>query len=210
MKRILAFALVLGSLALHGCSGDSTAQTDEKQGDPAANASQANVVDFDTSDPKQVVMALIEAMKSGDKEAKAALLTTKAREETAKHELSVVADPMPNTEYQIAEPAYLKNNPDGAHVSCLLTETLADGTPAEYQIVWVLRREGELGWRIAGMAVELSPGTKPQFLNFEDPLDMQNKMAAAAAAAQGESPSEEGGVDQAQATEPVTEATQQR
>ena len=210
MKRVLALAVLLGSFAFHGCGGGSSAQSDENAAGNQASPSEQKVVDFDTSDPKQVVMALIEAMKSGDKEAKSALLTTKAREETARHDMPVATDAMPNTEYQIAEPTYLQNNPDGAHVSCLLTETLADGTKEEYQIVWVLRREEELGWRIAGMAVELAPGTKPQFLNFEDPLDMQKKMDAAMGTASTEVPVEEGVVNQAQATESVADPSRKR
>ncbi|HUE72130.1 MAG TPA: hypothetical protein VMP01_14700, partial [Pirellulaceae bacterium] len=133
-----------------------------------------------------------------------------AKEETAKHEMSVAADAMPNTEYQIADPTYLKNNPNGAHVSCVLSETLEDGTTAEYQIVWVLRKEPEIGWRIAGMAVELTPGTPPQFLNFENPPDMQKKrneaaeaMAAAMAAENPAELTEEGSDNQSQAAEPL-------
>jgi len=55
---------------------------------------------------------------------------------------------------------------------------------ANYEIVWVLRREKE-GWRLAGMATELVPGQEPQFLNFEDPDDMIRKRDEAIAAMQG-------------------------
>jgi hypothetical protein len=128
------------------------------------------------------VVGLIEAMKSGDKDAKEALLTQKAREETAKHNMPVHTMAMPNTQYQVGKPKFLERNPNGAHVSSILTETFEDGSTQDHQIVWVLRREPENGWRIAGMAVELLPGTPPQFLNFEDPLDMHKKMEEAAQA----------------------------
>lgn len=212
MKRVLVLVGWLVSVTLLGCGGSGDSAPEKKEADQAAAQPAEKTLDINTDDPKEVVMGLIEAMKSGDKAGKEALLTEKAKEETAKHEMPVAADAMPNTEYQIAEPKYLKNNPNGAHVSCLLSETLEDGSKAEYQIVWVLRKEPDIGWRIAGMAVELTPGTPPQFLNFEDPLDMQKKLDEAAAAmaatmtAENEAePTEEGAVNQAQATEPLTE-----
>jgi hypothetical protein len=218
MKRVLVLLGLLATATLLGCGGGSTPSTDQKKdADQAAAQPAEKMLDINTDDPKEVVMGLIEAMKSGDKEAKEALLTTKAKEETAKHGMPVAADAMPNTENQIAEPTYLKNNPNGAHVSCVLSETLADGSKQDYEIVWVLRKEPEIGWRIAGMAVEVTPGTPPQFLNFENPLDMQKKldeaaaaMAAAMAAENPAEPMEEEGVNQAQATEPATEASKLR
>lgn len=206
MKRVLAFVGLLASMTLLGCSGGQPATGET----PGGAGAEAKTVEFNTDDPKQVVTALIEAMKSGDKEAKEALLTIKAREETAKHEMPVAADAMPNTEYQVAEPAFLEKNPNGAHVQCLLTETLSDGTTQDYEIVWVLRREPDRGWRIAGMAVELMPGAPKQFLNFEDPLDMQKKMDEAAAATEMPTEGAEAPVNQAQATEPVGQETIQR
>ncbi|HUE69968.1 MAG TPA: hypothetical protein VMP01_03685, partial [Pirellulaceae bacterium] len=126
MKRVLVLVGLLASVTLLGCGGggDSTPENEKKEGDQAAAQPAERILDINTGDPKEVVMGLIEAMKSGDKEAVEALLTTKAKEETAKHEMSVAADAMPNTEYQIADPTYLKNNPNGAHVSCVLSETL--------------------------------------------------------------------------------------
>jgi hypothetical protein len=187
MKRRLLFAgLWVAALSLAGCGGggDAPKQEKSKDGDKAAALQPAEkTLDINPdSTPDQVVTGLIEAMKSGDKEAKEALLTTKAREETAKHNMPVHTMAMPNTRFQVGKPKFLERNPNGAHVSSILTETFEDGSTQDHKIVWVLRREPENGWRIAGMAVELLPATPPQFLNFEDPLDMQKKMDEAAAA----------------------------
>lgn len=187
MKRGFVWAaIVLSCAGLAGCGGGGASPEEEKKesgkGQAAAAPASDSTLDITPeSTPDQVVAGLIEAMRSGDKEAKEALLTQKAREETARHNMPVAANAMPNAEYQIAKPKYLERNPNGAHVSCVLSETLQDGSTEEYEIVWVLRKEPEIGWRIAGMAVELLPDTEPQFLNFEDPLDMQKKMEAAAA-----------------------------
>jgi hypothetical protein len=223
MKRGLLLAVVwLAAMAMMGCGGGGDAPKEKKKdGDKAAAAQPADkMLDIGPdAAPDQVVIGLIEAMKSGDKDAKEALLTTKAREETAKHNMPVHTMAMPNTQYQVGKPKYLEKNPNGAHVSSILTETFEDGSTQDHQIVWVLRREAENGWRIAGMAVELLPGTPPQFLNFEDPLDMQKKMDEAAAAlvqqeqqAQGSQPSEGTQTEEstAQAATPNQLRTQKR
>ena len=185
MKRGLVWAaMVLSCAWLAGCGGGAAPEGEKKasaDGQASAGSAGETTVEITPeSTPDEVVTGLIEAMRSGDKEAKEALLTQKAREETAKHNMPVADNAMPNAEYQVAKPKYLQRNPNGAHVSCVLSETLQDGSTEEYEIVWVLRKEPEIGWRIAGMAVELLPDTEPQFLNFEDPLDMQKKMEAAA------------------------------
>jgi len=185
MKRgLLIFGLLLAPLWLVGCGGGDAPKDDKKDETKAAAVQPAEkTLDIGPdSTPEQVVVGLIEAMKSGDKEAKEALLTTKAREETAKHNMPVHTMAMPDTKYQVGKPKYLERNPNGAHVSSILTETFEDGSTQDHQIVWVLRKEPELGWRIVGMAVELIPGTPSQYLNFENPLDMQKKMDEAAAA----------------------------
>lgn len=213
---------MLSCAGLAGCGGDAAPEGEKREsgkGQAAAPASDSTLDITPESTPDQVVAGLIEAMRSGDKEAKEALLTQKAREETARHNMPVAANAMPNAEYQIAKPKYLERNPNGAHVSCVLSETLQDGSKEEYEIVWVLRKEPEAGWRIAGMAVELLPGTAPQFLNFEDPLDMQQKMEAAAAvlaqqeqesmAAEGNETAEPGQDSEIEPGEPeATQATQ--
>jgi hypothetical protein len=132
--------------------------------------------------PEQVVTYFLEAIRNGDEATTASLLTTKAREETAKHQMDVAPQSAPGAKYQVAPAQILPDNPDGAHVNSVWTETYPDGT-LSYDVVWVLRRQTE-GWRIAGMAAELVPNTPMQFLNFEDPADMLKKQEEAAKAAQ--------------------------
>jgi hypothetical protein len=148
---------------------------------PAKPPRQAVHVAAD-SGPEQVVTYFLEAIRNGDEATTAALLTTKAREETAKHQMDVAPQSAPGAKYQVAPAQILPDNPDGAHVNSVWTETYPDGT-LSYDVVWVLRRQTE-GWRIAGMAAELVPGTPMQFLNFEDPADMVKKQEEASKAAQ--------------------------
>jgi hypothetical protein len=136
--------------------------------------------------PEQVVATFLQALRSGDSGTTEALLTTKAREELARHQMSVDVQSAPNASYQVHAAQLLPDHPDNAHVSSVWTEKFEDGEET-YEIIWALRRQPE-GWRVAGMAMQLVPDQPPQFLNFEDPEEMLRKreeaMAALEAAAQ--------------------------
>ena len=121
-------------------------------------------------------------LRSGDSPTTESLLTSKARQELARHSLSVDVQSAPNATYQVRPAEVLKNDPSGAHVSSIWTEKFDDGEET-YEIVWALRHQPE-GWRLAGMAMQLIPGQQMQFLNFEDPEDMLRKKDEAIAAMQ--------------------------
>ena len=178
MNRVSLLLLVLVGMGLVGCSGGSTPAAGQAAAQPEA---QPVAVPVDAA-PDQVVSVFLSALRNGDKPTTANLLTTRAREETAKHGWAVDPKGSPNTKYQIHAAEILPENPNGSHVTSVWTETYDDGT-ITYQIVWVLRRETP-GWRIAGMALELVPGQPPAFLNFEDPADMERKQLEAIAAAE--------------------------
>jgi hypothetical protein len=132
--------------------------------------------------PDQVVTVFLDAMRAADAPTIEALLTTKAREETAKHNMPVEPVAAPHAQFQVGAPQYLPMNPNGAHVQAQWIES--DGMETyTHSVIWVLRRQTE-GWRIAGFAIELIPGQGPQFLNFEDPADMLQKQRDAIAAAE--------------------------
>lgn len=133
--------------------------------------------------PEQVVAAFLQALRGGDSATTESLLTTKARQELAKHAMSVDVQSAPNASYQVHAAQLLPNNPDNAHVSSIWTEKFEDGEET-YEIIWALRRQPE-GWRVAGMAMQLVPDQPPQFLNFEDPEEMLRKREEAIAALQG-------------------------
>lgn len=131
--------------------------------------------------PDQVVTVFLNALRSGDSPTTESLLTGKARQELAKHSLSVDVQSAPNATYQVHQ-AEILPDPTGAHVRSVWTEKFDDGNET-YEIVWALRHQPE-GWRLAGMAMELLPGQPMQFLNFEDPQDMLKKKDEAIAALQ--------------------------
>jgi hypothetical protein len=193
--RKLAIGIALAmTVALAGCSkkAEPTSQAaaapatanqtpTATQTAAAAPAPQPIAVPANAS-PDQVLTVFLNALKSGDSPTTESLLTSKAREELAKHALSVDVQSAPNSTYQVHPAEGVAGDVNGAHVRSVWTEKFDDGEET-YEIVWALRRQNE-GWRIAGMAMQLLPGQEMQFLNFEDPADMLKKKDEALAAMQ--------------------------
>jgi hypothetical protein len=167
-------ALVL-AMGLVGCSKKSdsssaAANAPQQQQAPGAAApkqppSQPIAVPVSAA-PDQVVTVFLNALRTGDSPTTESLLTAKAREELAKHSLSVDVQSAPNAVYQVRPAEGVPGDPTGAHVSSVWTEKFDDGEET-YEIVWALRRQND-GWRVAGMAMQLLPGQPMQFLNFEE------------------------------------------
>ena len=193
MYRALAVLAVCGGWTLVGCGGGATAESPAENAQPttAQPGEAASITPVPAkpavhvaadAPPDHVVNVFLDALKNGDTATKASLLTSKALEETTKHEFEVNPQSAPNAQYEVHQPEFVPNNPNGAHVTSVWTETYEDGR-VTYDVVWVLRRQTE-GWRIAGMAIELVEGQPPAFLNFEDPEDMAAKYNEAMAAQQ--------------------------
>ena len=186
-------AMVLVAVGLIGCSqksGPETTAADTPAGSAAA-APQVAVAAApapqpiavpQNAPPEQVVTVFLNALRAGDSPTTESLLTSKAREELAKHQLSVDVQSAPNSLYEVRAAEGVPGDQGGAHVSSIWTEKFDDGEET-YEIVWALRRQPE-GWRLAGMAMQLIPGQPMQFLNFENPEDMLKKKDDAIAATQ--------------------------
>jgi len=177
-------------VALAGCTSKQNSATNG--GQPAAASagtgqaaapqqSQAMTVPASAA-PDYIVTIFLNALRTGDSATTESLLTTKARQELAKYSMTVDPQSAPNAAYQVRPAEFVKDDPNGAHVSSVWTEKFDSGEET-YEIVWVLRRQAE-GWRLAGMALQLLPGRPMDFLNFEDPADMLKKKEEAIAAMQ--------------------------
>ena len=123
--------------------------------------------------PDQIVAAFLEALRNGDSGVAEALLTSRAREETRKENLTVQPQGSPEATFTIGQPHYLGDEKKGSHVNTTWTETVA-GEVIQYDILWALRRQNS-GWRVAGMGARPSPSQPIVYLNFEDPTDMLDK-----------------------------------
>jgi hypothetical protein len=203
MKHCITLAaLTVGAALLVGCGKETAtpiAAPGSAPANPAVNLQPQAVASAPVkqavhvpvnSAPDQVVEVFLNALRNGDEATTASLLTTKAREETAKHDIAVAPESAPHASYKVSAAQILPDNPAGAHVTSIWTENYQQQQPdgsitqeaITYEIVWVLRNEPQIGWRVAGMAVEIAPGQEPEFMNFEDPVDMLAKRTAAIAA----------------------------
>jgi hypothetical protein len=144
------------------------------QATPSQNESPAVV-----TPPSEVIHSFLTALRDGDEHTTSTLLTNKAREETARRNLTVKPPGAPSAKFEIGQVEYIGPQQSGAHVTSTWMEDDEQGNRIAYEVVWALRRESR-GWRIAGLAANLSESEPPVFLNFEDPEDMIEKQQRAA------------------------------
>ena len=188
--------LLIGLLAGCNNSNDSAIdQTGGGQGDSAEGNSATIVtpstvnsqspafpaglpVDPDAS-PSDVVSAFLESLRSGDDQRAAALLTDIARAATEREQLTVQPPGSPSAQFTVGEAQYVSEEKDGAHVSSTWSEKDENGEPISYQITWILKRQKQIGWRIKGMATQLTPEQPHVFLDFENPVEMLAKLQEA-------------------------------
>ena len=122
--------------------------------------------------PAEAVAEFLEAVRTGNDEAAAGMLSAVTRQKTAALNYAVKPPASDTAKFTIGKVDYVSH--DGARVACTWTDLDPDGQPKTDEAVWVLRREPN-GWRIAGVAAQVFPGEPPLLLNFEDPEDMIQK-----------------------------------
>jgi hypothetical protein len=118
--------------------------------------------------PEAVVAEFLEAVRSGNDQRAAELLTPLARQRTAAMHMVVAPPGSPTAQYKLCgvEVAF-----DGARVAADWTDLDTDGRAHTDRITWLLRQQAE-GWRIAGMSSQMFSDRPPVVLNFEDPAEM--------------------------------------
>lgn len=152
-------ALLIAGLMVTGCGGGGAT-------DSGATADGG---------PEAAISQFLAAVKNGDDQKAASLLTDLARQKTTEMEI-VVAPPGSDT----ATFKVLESEIQGsaAQVGTDWTDLDADGQPRTDRVVWMLKKQGD-AWRISGMATRVFPDMAPVILNFEDPEDMMRKQQAA-------------------------------
>jgi len=158
-----------------GSGTDATASTSTSSSGSVAAMSPAGTIRH--AEPKQAVEVFLEALKSGDQDRSTAMLTAKAQTEMAKTEAAIRPPGSPTARFEVTEVEYLGENNEAAQVHSIWDDAEADGTPTRHEIVWILRQESS-GWAIAGFATQVFPDQPPLILNFENPLDLQQKRNA--------------------------------
>lgn len=182
IHRIWLAAGLMMTLGLCGCGGGTapTTEAGEKPAIEAEGAVQASSEKPTSSDaaagPKEALGRFLTAVKAGDDEGAAAMLTTLARQKTTEKGLTVAPPGSDTATFKVSQ-VEMKGD-SGAYVACQWTETDGQGAKTTDEVVWVMSRE-ESGWRIAGMVVKVFPDLDAIVFNFEDPDEMERKQQMA-------------------------------
>ncbi len=141
-----------------------------KDGQQVENGSQDAVVP--EGGPEIAVHRFLEAVKAGDDERSAQMLTSRARQKTAEYNMIVAPPGSDTASFKVGEIEMLGE--DGAHVASFWTDVDEHGEKHTDAIIWMVRKEAE-GWRIAGMATRIFEDKPAMILNFEEPEEMLAK-----------------------------------
>ena len=124
------------------------------------------------SGPAAAVSEFLEAVRTGNDDKAARMLSTLAREKTAALNRNVTPPASDTARFTIGKVEHVGK--DGARVASSWTDLDVDGEPQTDEALWIVRLEDK-GWRIAGVGVLVFPGEPLLLLNFEDPEDMFRK-----------------------------------
>ena len=125
-----------------------------------ASAADANAT------PDKVVRQFLDAARSGDQKKLSNLMTKKAREETAKHNINFELDSYQHATFAVGDFEYLTPEHTTAHVSCKWTDHDGDAD-FSHDVIWVMRKE-QPGWRVVGMITRPFPDAEPVAFNYEN------------------------------------------
>lgn len=125
--------------------------------------------------PDKAVAQFLEAVRSGNDDAAAAMLTPMAQQKTAEEGFAVAPPGRPTAKFTVGKFEYVTPSKDGAHVISTWSDVDPSGNVSHDEIIWVLRKEA-VGWRIVGSVAKVFPDREPLVLNFEDPQDMRRKL----------------------------------
>lgn len=186
------FALLL-ACSFTGCSGgDSTSAPESNSGGDATTAGNAgsnappektdaellagiSIPPEKAQTPRDVVNAFLGAVRDGNTAnsgpAGEALLTHKAIVANRRAGTDFSPPGNPGAQFQVVEQELL-NNETAAHVLTRWTDEQGNAA-SDMDIIWVLKKEPEVGWGVAGALFKPFPDLDPAALDFEDPDDFQ-------------------------------------
>lgn len=185
MSRIAFWAICLAFTGvLPGCGKPETTRTPTTQSTPAeaaasdSTATEEVVVQVPTDlNPKETVANYLKAVKEGDKQIVAALLTEVARQKTEEANIAVAPPGSDAATYTVGDMEFVTADKKTAHVASVWTDSDEEGKPQTLRIVWVVRQD-TAGWRIAGMITRLSPKEPMLVLDFEKPEEVIQRSQA--------------------------------
>lgn len=169
----IAWSAVL-AVGMMGCGGsDETAQRPESGGGEAqSGGGVGGSAAGRQTGPAEAVFEFLEAVRTGNDEKAAMMLTKTARRKTAELNMEVAPPGSDTAQFKVGQVEYLAD--DGARVASTWSDVDENSQKRTDEILWMVRRDPE-GWRIAGVAATVFKGEPPLLLNFEDPEEMIRK-----------------------------------
>ncbi len=169
-KWILTATAVL-TMAFGGCNGsDDSEQSPPAGGDQEASGDQS--AGLQTDSPARATHEFLDAVRTGNDEKAAMMMTATARKKTAELQIQVAPTGSDTAQFKIGEVRQLSG--DRVAVASSWSDLDANSQRRTDQMVWMLRK-GPEGWRIAGVAAEVFEDEPPLQLDFENPQEMLKK-----------------------------------
>ena len=178
MRRYQGWLFVIAAALLaSGCgkTADPKQTALGSDGDASQNVAATGEVQkpcLKTDTPEAAVQVFLDAVRTGNDEQAAAMISSIARQKTAALTGNITPPASETAKFSIGKVEYI--GADGARVASIWSDVDEEGQSHSDQAVWVLRKEAE-GWRVAGVAAMVFPGEDPLIFNFEDPEDMRRK-----------------------------------
>jgi hypothetical protein len=116
--------------------------------------------------PDSVVARFLEALRRGDRETVASLLTNAAREETVRLGYHINPPGDPSCKYEVGR-VEMSDSAGDALVSSTWTNDVGNGELFSFEVVWIVKREAA-DWRVGGFAVTDPQSGQPLVFNFEN------------------------------------------
>lgn len=162
------------AVAVVGCGGSNppSQQPAPDGGEQQTGQDAGGTAAAQKQGPGPAVAEFLEAVRTGDDEKAAMMLTEMARRKTAEMNMQVAPPGSDTARFEVGKVEYVAEN--GARVTTTWSDLDQNAQRRSDQIVWMVRKDPE-GWRIAGVAATVFEGEPPLLLNFEDPEEMIRK-----------------------------------
>ncbi len=170
-RKWMLTAVAVLTMTFGGCDGSG----DSEQSPPAGGGQEASgdqSADQKSNGPARATHEFLEAVRTGNDEKAAMMMTATAREKTAELEMEVAPTGSDTAQFKVGE---VRPMGEGrVAVASSWSDLDANSKRQTDEMVWMLRKSPE-GWRIAGVAAEVFEGEPPLLLDFENPQEMLKK-----------------------------------
>jgi hypothetical protein len=137
-------------------------------GSATPSPAAADETAFDQT-PEGVCQKFMEFLQADDWLSAENLLTRTATAYISKAGVKLQALGGPKSSFKIGDVMYATNLKKLAQVGCTIVDD--QDSEAVMDVTWQVRRRGK-AWRISGVVLELEPGSGPDLLSFENPVDV--------------------------------------